>query len=118
MSFKNTNSGFQSALSPLDINRLPIEARDAATGNYPEDGDSTSSGGYGSPTDTFSGFYPSGKSKAMLFMPEVGQDAVEVDVDTRGASETVKGWASEKYGESWDTREEAERRLQAASREV
>ena len=32
--------------------------------------------------------------------------------------ETLKGWASEEYRESWDTREEAERRLKASSEEV
>ncbi|KAF7976787.1 hypothetical protein HWV62_5630 [Athelia sp. TMB] len=105
-----------------------MEARDAATGNYPEEGDcvyllppylsydnarlmraaaATSSGGYGSPTDTFSGFYPSGKSKAMLFMPEIGLDTVEVDADTLGMPETLKGWENEEFSESWNTKQEA-----------
>ncbi|KZP15038.1 hypothetical protein FIBSPDRAFT_750911, partial [Athelia psychrophila] len=115
---------------------LPKEARDAAMGNYASEGDTTSSGGYGSPEDSFSGSSerPGGKSRP--FMPAAGLlggqnsqsasmqnsrsasmenlvgrvgDAVQGrDADTRRDVQNAGGRES---GDSWDSKEEAARRL-------
>ncbi|KAF7976788.1 hypothetical protein HWV62_5632 [Athelia sp. TMB] len=114
MSDEYVNSGFQGSLvdncathspfvvhdgfptrnllvSAQDINDLPREARDAATGNYPADGDSTSSGGYGSTTDTFSGARSSGLGKSLPFMPEAGLMGSSVNGNQTQARDAAQG---------------------------
>ncbi|KZP04765.1 hypothetical protein FIBSPDRAFT_1054475 [Athelia psychrophila] len=134
-------SGFQGSLvdKSQDIRGLPKEARDAAMGNYASEGDTTSSGGYGSPEDSFSGSSERPGGKSLPFMPAAGllgaQNSQNASMqNSRSASmENLVGRAGNtaqgnnadtrrdgqgsaggrEYGDSWDSKEEAARRLSA-----